>query len=469
MRISLPHNWKPRPKQERLWNYLVNGGKRAAVCWHRRFGKDDVMLHHAACASHERIGNYWHLLPEYAQARKAIWTAINPHTGKRRIDEAFPHEIRETTREQEMMIVMKWGSTWQLVGSDNFNALMGTPPVGVSFSEFALSNPASWAYIRPILLENDGWATFISTPRGKNHFKSLYDHAKVSPEWFCETLTAEDTGIFTKEQLENELRELQAYHGDDYGRSIWEQEYFCSFEAAILGSIWGDLVARADREGRIGDVPFEPERPVMTAWDLGFTDDTAIWFFQMVAGEVRVLDYYEDAGKGIEHYADILKAKKTLNQWNYGTHFLPHDARARTLAAGGKSIQQQLHAHNVGRIVIAPRLDVEEGIQAGRATFPHVWIHAENCAAGIEHLRNFKREWDDEKKVFSMRPVHDKASHAASAWRTLSLVWKSPKTRPIETPIEERMFRQSVQNATFGDLKKKHLDRKRRERAETLH
>lgn len=468
-RIALPNGWTPRAYQRSLWDYLANGGRRAVAVWHRRAGKDDVLLNHVACAAHERVANYWYCLPAYAQARKALWEAVSPHTGKRRIDQAFPEELRAATNEQEMRIRFKNGSSFQLIGSDSFDAVVGSTPAGIVFSEYALSNPAAWSFFRPILLENNGWATFVSTPRGKNHFRDLYNYARTAADWFSELLTAEQTGVFTAEQLADELREMQAQHGDDFGRAVFEQEYMCSFEAAILGSIWGDLVARADREGRIGVVPFEPERPVMTAWDLGFTDDTAIWFFQMVAGEVRVLDYYEDAGKGIEHYADILKAKKKLNHWTYGTHFLPHDARARTLAAGGKSIQQQLHAHNVGRIVIAPRLDVEEGIQAGRATFPHVWIDAENCAAGIEHLRNFKREWDDEKKVFSMRPVHDKASHAASAWRTLSLVWKNPKTRPAETPIEERMFRQSVQNATFGDLKKKHFDRKRRERAETLH
>jgi phage terminase large subunit len=411
----------------------------------------------------ERPGTYWHLLPEYAQARKAVWDAVNPHTGKRRIDEAFPQEIRRYTREQEMAIGIGSVSTWQLVGSDNFNALMGTPPVGVNFSEFALANPAAWAYIRPILLENNGWATFISTPRGKNHLKAMYDHARNAEGWFREKLTADETGVFTKEQLENELRELQAQHGQDYGLSIWEQEYFCSFEAAILGSIWGDLVSRSEREGRIRAVPHEETQPVHTAWDLGFTDDTAIWFFQMVFGEVRVIDYLENAGKGIEFYADILKEKRKDDGWVYGTHFLPHDARARTLAAGGKSIQQQLHAHNVGRIVIAPRLDVEEGIQAARATFPHCWFDSERCGKGIEHLRNFKREWDDEKKVFSMKPVHDNASHAASAFRTLALVWKHPKVKPMETPIEERMMKASVQNVTYGELRKQLFERKRRE------
>jgi phage terminase large subunit len=468
-RLALPNNWSPRPYQRRLWDYLSSGGKRAVAVWHRRAGKDDVCLHHTACAAMERPGNYWHLLPEYAQARKAVWEAVNPHTGKRRIDEAFPPEIRETTREQEMMIRFPNKSTWQLVGSDNFNALMGTPPIGVNFSEFALANPAAWAYIRPILLENGGWATFISTPRGKNHLKAMYDHAEKDPAWFRERLTADQTGVFTAEQLANELRELQAQHGDDFGRSIFEQEYLCSFEAAILGSIWGDLVAKADREGRITAVPHQEGIPVHTAWDLGFTDDTACWFFQMVFGEVHVIDYFQDSNKGVEHYAGLLKARQNEHGYQYGTHFLPHDARARTMAAGGKSIQQQLHAHKVGRIAIAPRLDVEEGIQAGRATFPAAWFDAERCAVGLEHLRNFKREWDDEKKVFSMKPVHDGASHAASAWRTLSLVWKRPALRPVETPLEERMLKASVQNQTWGQVRKSHFDRKRRERAETVH
>ncbi len=468
-RVSLPNNWHPRPYQHSLWDYLSQGGKNAVAAWHRRAGKDDVLLNHLACAAHERVANYWYCLPAYAQARKALWEAVSPHTGVRRIDQAFPKELREATNEQEMRIKFKNGSTFQLIGSDSFDAVVGSTPAGIVFSEYALANPAAYAFFRPILLENQGWATFVSTPRGKNHFKAMYDFAKKTPGWFCELLTAEQTGVFTKDQLKRELEEYQAQHGDVFGESIYRQEYECSFDAAILGSIWGDLVARADRDGRITEVEHDESHPVMTAWDLGFTDDTAIWFFQMIFGEVHVIDYAEDAGKGIDFYADLLKAKQKNLGYRYGTHFLPHDARARTLAAGGKSIQQQLHAHNVGRLVIAPRLDVEEGIQAGRATFPHCWFDASNCEDGLEHLRNFKREWDDEKKVFSMKPVHDRASHAASAFRTLSLVWKNPKIRPQETPIEERMLRASVQNVTYGELKNKLFARKRRERAETIH
>jgi phage terminase large subunit len=163
-----------------LWCYLERGGRRAIEIAHRRWGKDEICLHWAAVSAMQRPATYWHMLPEAAQARKAIWEAVNPHTGKRRIDEAFPHEIRESTREHEMMIRFINGATWQVVGSDNFNALVGSPPFGVVFSEFALANPAAWAYLRPILLENGGWAAFITTPRGKNHAHKLLQTALKS-------------------------------------------------------------------------------------------------------------------------------------------------------------------------------------------------------------------------------------------------------------------------------------------------
>ena len=148
MDIILPNQWSPRPYQRALWEYLAHGGTRASIAWHRRSGKDDLCLHHAACASQERVGGIWHLLPEYSQARKSIWDAVNPHTGRRRIDEAFPLEMRETTRENEMLIKFKNGSTWQLAGSDNYNALVGSSPCGLVFSEYALANPAAWAYLQ---------------------------------------------------------------------------------------------------------------------------------------------------------------------------------------------------------------------------------------------------------------------------------------------------------------------------------
>ncbi len=154
--IDLPHNWSPRPYQMAAWCAWEAGTRRLLLIWHRRAGKDDVALHMAAVAAHERPANYWHCLPEYAQARKAIWTAVNPHTGKFRIDEAFPKELRKSTRNNDMEIQFLNGSTWRVVGSDNPDSLVGAAPAGIVFSEFALSNPSAWGLLAPILEENDG-------------------------------------------------------------------------------------------------------------------------------------------------------------------------------------------------------------------------------------------------------------------------------------------------------------------------
>ena len=190
----------------KLWTYLEHGGRRAVQVAHRRWGKDDVALHYTACAAMQRVGNYWHMLPQYNQARKAIWEAVNQRTGQRRIDEAFPHEIRSDMRNTDMFLKFVNGSTWQLVGSDNFNSLVGSPPVGLVNSEYALADPRAFAYLRPILAENDGWSIFLYTPRGMNHGHTLFNMAQATPAWHAELLTADQTPVFTKESLDIEHR-----------------------------------------------------------------------------------------------------------------------------------------------------------------------------------------------------------------------------------------------------------------------
>ena len=215
--IQLPNNWKPRNYQRPAWDYLEKGGKHAELVWHRRAGKDEVCLHRAACAAFERVANYWHMLPEAAQARKAIWSAVNPHTGKLRIDEAFPLALRESTNNTEMMIRFKNGSSWQVVGSDNFNSLVGSAPAGIVYSEWALANPTARAYLRPILLETGGWQLFITTARGRNHAYTTLKAAQKTPGAFAQILKASDTGVFTAEQLELERLAYMAEFGEDYG------------------------------------------------------------------------------------------------------------------------------------------------------------------------------------------------------------------------------------------------------------
>ena len=427
------------------------------------------MLHHMACSAHERVGNYWYLMPAYAQCRKALWQAVNPHTGKLRIDEAFPLELRSGTNQQEMSIQFKNGSSFQLVGSDNFDSLVGSTPVGLVFSEYALSNPSSWGFLRPILLENNGWAAFNSTPRGRNHFRDLFMYAEKTEGWFTQTLTAEQANIFSPEQLQSELDGMVAEHGEAYGRSLWQQEYFASFDAALPGSIWGEQMETAKAEGRIGEVPHEPEFPVFTAWDLGFDDATAVWFFQVIRDEIRVIDFFEANLKSIEFYADMLRTKAKTLKYSYGIHYLPHDARPRTLAAGGKSILQQLINAEIGACQIVKKLDVEEGIQAARATFGRCWFETKKCEIGVDHLLSYRRSWDEEKKMFSPTPVHDNHSHAADAFRGLALSWKKGKNVAVTQQLSERLLTGNTVAQTWGALKQRHFSKLKRDRADRFH
>jgi phage terminase large subunit len=322
MNIELPHEWSPRHYQMRAWDYLENGGKRAALIWHRRAGKDDVALRWTSVASQMRIGNYWHMLPEASQARKAMWDAVNPHSGQRRIDEAFPIEMRELTRNNEMFIRFKNGSTWQLMGSDNFDSLVGATPVGLVFSEYAVGDPRAWPLLSPILMENGGWAIFPYTPRGKNHGWTLRASAQEEADWLLDEQSVDKTRILDPKLLEAERRRLIREEGPDDGESIFQQEYHVSFEAAVRGAYYAKLMMEADKDGRITGVPYDAKGLVTTSWDIGYRDSTAIWFLQGIGRELRVIDYYEASGVDIAHYASVIKAKP----YAYETHILPHDA-----------------------------------------------------------------------------------------------------------------------------------------------
>lgn len=414
----MPNLWQPRPYQLKLWRYLENGGTRAVGVWHRRAGKDDVCLHWAAVAAHQRIGNYWHMLPEAAQARKAIWDAVNPNTAKRRIDEAFPKELRETTRENEMMIRFHNGSTWQVIGSDNYDSLVGSPPIGITFSEWALADPQAWAYLRPILRENGGWALFIYTPRGRNHGATFFEAARDDPTWFAERLTAEQTNVFTKHDLDVERREYVREYGPDDGESRFRQEYYCDFDVAVVGSYYGTLLRQAEQDNRITAVPHDPNLSVETWWDLGIGDSTAIWFVQRVSGtgQFRVIDYYEAHGKGLAHYAHILAEKAQERDMLYGDHVWPHDGRAQDLSTGDHR-NDTMEALGFP-VVIMEREDIGEGIHAVRRILPMMWFDRERCKRGLECMRQYRREWDEKKKSFQDKPFHDWASHGADAMRT---------------------------------------------------
>ena len=416
MKIRLPNNWKPRHDQMALWKYLEQGGKRAFELAHRRWGKDDVALHNTACQAVKRPGNYWHMLPEYGQARKAIWEAINPKTGKRRIDEAFPMEIRESTRSQDMMIKLKGGSTWQLIGSDNYNSLVGSPPVGLVMSEYAIADPRAWNYLRPILAQNDGWAVFITTPRGKNHAYNLYNFALNDPEWFAEINTVKESGVFTAAQLEQERLELISDLGPEEGEAFFRQEYYCSFEGAICGSYYGSILDLAEQDGRICNVPYDPALPVITAWDLGMGDSTGIWFIQDAKTEYRIIDYYETSGEGFGYYAKYLMAKPYV----YSEHIMPHDIRVRELGTG-KSRYEAAQALGIKPITICPSLPVDDGINAVRSVLSKCYFDKTKCSQGIDALRSYHKEYDDKRKEYKNKPYHDWSSHGSDSFRMFAV------------------------------------------------
>lgn len=416
--VTLPNNWQPRPHQRKLWDYLEAGGKRAVEIAHRRWGKDDVALHRTAVAAFETVGNYWHMLPLANQARKAIWDAVNPHTGMRRIDEAFPLAIRESTRESDMFIRFVNGSTWQVLGSDNYQAQIGSPPVGVVFSEWSLADPEVWSQLRPILRENGGWALFIYTPKGKNHGWTTLKFAESEPGWYHDVQPASQTGMFTTEALDEELREYKSEYGDDDGQAYFDQEYNCSFNAPLLGSYYGSYLGKARAEGRIGTVPYEPGLPVYTGWDLGRSDDTAIWFAQRQGVNVRIIDYYKSTGKTIDQDAKALQNKP----YAYAKFILPHDA-SNLMKHAPDSLAVQLMAFYPNMITVLPNDDIEKGIQAVRRLLPLCHFDEAKCSeqGGMATLESYHREWDDKRKMFKDVPCHDWASHGADAFRSLAL------------------------------------------------
>lgn len=431
MDVTLPNNWKPRRYQMPAWCYLQNGGRHAELIWNRRSGKDDISLHFAAVSAFKRVATYWHMLPQANQARKAIWDAINPHNGKRRIDEAFPPEIRKTTREQEMMIVFKNGSTWQVVGSDNYNSLVGSPPAGVVYSEWALAKPSAKAYLRPIMMENGGWQIFITTPRGKNHAFDTYNAAKRDDSAFAQLLTVADTKILTPEQLEKEKQAYIDDYGEDQGIALFRQEWWCDFNAAVLGAYYAKEMREAEDQWRIGIVEYDSKYPVYMACDIGRTDDTSMWFFQVVPGGVHCIDFETHSNQGMDFYIDLLRNKPFPIERLY----LPHDAKAKHLGME-RTVEEQFWDAGF-KCSILSQQSVQDGIQAARKTMRICKWDSEKCRDGIEALKMYRRKWDEDGKCFLKEPVHDWTSHPADGYRYLSMAWRDmPKPDPEPEPIK---------------------------------
>lgn len=420
-----------RPYQRPLHEYMLKTpGARAIEIAHRRWGKDEIALNVTCELAHRRVGSYWHCLPEYGQARKALWTAVNAHTGKRRLFEAFPPEICDNINDTEMFIRLKCGSTWQMIGSDRFDATVGAGVAGITYSEWALANPSAWAYHRPMLEENNGWAMFITTPRGRNHAYSMYEMARNNPRWFAERSSIYETKALSQEQLDESLAEYIAIYGEDIGRAQFEQEYECSFNAAILGAFYAREMVAVRREGRIDAIEAIEGRPVHRAWDIGVKDDTSIWWFQVVGAQVFILDCYTASGVGLDHYADVIRKRAAEHGWKDGIDFVPHDAKIKEWGTGRTRVETMRGENLTPQLV--PMATKMDGINATRLTLARCIFHPRTEDVGISALEQYRREWDDDKKAFKASEVHDWTSHLADAFRYLSMSW-----RTISTIIEE--------------------------------
>jgi hypothetical protein len=341
--------------------------------------------------------------------------------------------------ESELRLDLVKGARISCYGAENGEALRGVYLDDVVLDEAADMAPSFWpGVIRPTLSDRNGRALFIGTPKGRNDFFRIYEAARIDPTWTALMLRASDTGAISEAELEAARRDLTPEQ--------WAQEYNCSFDAAILGAYFAKELDEAQAAGRIGDVPYDPEAPVYTAWDLGISDSTAIWFFQVVGTEIHVIDYYEASGYGLPHYASVLSARG----YNYGAEYLPHDARARQLGTG-RSLWETLRSltNRIPRIV--PHQNVMDGINAARITIGSAWFDEDKCHNGLEMLRAYRADYDDKRKVFTDKPRHDFASHGADSWRYLSLAWREMQPEKPKAPPVRDSWDLAFERAARGD------------------
>ena len=341
--------------------------------------------------------------------------------------------------ESELYVEIWGGKRLRIYGADNADALRGGYFDNVVLDEYADMAPSVWgSVIRPMLADRGGKATFIGTPKGRNNFFDLYEEAQRDPTWFPFFLPASQTGILPRSELDAMRRDMTP---EEY-----EQEAECSFDAAIKGAYFGKEMAEAERSGRITDVPWEPDLPVYTAWDLGIGDSTAIWFWQVTAGEIRVIDHYEANGESIEHFAKVVQARP----YRTARDFVPHDAKVRELGTGRTRIETMI-SHKLNPVLV-PNHKIMDGIASARVLFPRVWFDRDNCRDGMEALRQYRADYDEKTRAFKDAPKHDWSSHTADAFRYLAMAYEQLKPPPAPKD-QERVLRVGPDNeVTMNDL-----------------
>lgn len=439
--------FQPREYQLPLFDAIENKGyRRALLIWPRRAGKDIAAFNLAIRTALRRPQVIYYIFPTYSQGRKVIFDSIT-NAGERILN-FIPDEVIHSTHQQELKIRFINGSILQIVGSDNYDALMGTNPQMCIFSEYALQDPRAYQYIRPILTANMGSAIFLSTPRGKNHLWDLYQIASNSNEWFCQKLTVADTQHISMEEIERE-RALGEMSSD-----LIEQEYFTSFEMGVEGSYYAKYIDRLRINGQITDVPWEPTFPVYTAWDLGYNDPTVIIFFQLIGQTIRVIDCYENNKQGLEHYAKIVNNKP----YTFGKHVGPHDIAVHDLSSG---VSRWRTMHDLGIKFMKPSEAsiphlIEDGIEAVRRNLPKMWIDERKCGPLIKALENYRQEYDVKRKIYKDHPLHDWSSHFADCARylcgALPSLGKGTSPEELERRYREAYYGETNSNANWPSI-----------------
>lgn len=371
----------------------------ACIVAHRRYGKtvgcaNDLQKDVLECP--REAPHFAYVAPTYAQAKDVVWEYLKK----------FASPIPGVTfHESELRVNYPNGGRIRLYGAENYERIRGIYLDGIVLDEYGDIDPRAWAeVIRPALADRQGRATFIGTPKGENHFAEVYRRAMLDPDWFSLTLRASETGVLPQSELDAARREMTP--------SQYAREFECSFAAATEGAIFAADIEVAEQERRIGRVPRDPLMQVHTSWDLGIDDATAIWFWQQAGQEVRAIDYMEVSGESLHELARRVLAKN----YNWGQHILPHDVEVREMGTG-KSRKEMLQLAGLSDIVVTPALPVQDGIEAARVMLAKVWFDAEKCARGLQCLRNYRREFDEKRRVFKDKPLHDWTSHAADALR----------------------------------------------------
>ena len=423
------NKFQPRSYQIPILDALENKGyKRVLAIMPRRAGKDVTAFNYCIRYLLKKPCVIYYIFPTYSQGRKILWENLN-NAGQRILD-YIPEEVIESVHQQEMSVKFRNGSLFKVLGSDNWDSLVGTNPSGIVYSEYSLQDPAAYQYLRPAIAANDGWILILSTPRGHNHLYSMYQMAKNNPDWFCYKLTLDDTKHIPLIEIERDRSE------GILSEDMIQQEYYTSFSMGCEGSYYSKYIDKMRINGQIGMVPWEPAFKVHTFWDLGVRDSTVILFAQCIGTTCRIIDYYENNKEGLEFYIGVVNSKP----YQYSRHVAPHDIRVKEFGSGMTRLDK---ARELGiKFIVAPDLSIMDGIEAVRSTLPKVWIDEVKCKPLIKALEGYRQEFDSKRKVYKPNPLHDQFSHAADAMRYLAI--SLPKTRDGMTAEEHERRLQRI-------------------------